>query len=127
MSNLNSVHIQGNLTKDPEVFGSDKKVTRFTVAVNNGFGDHKTTAFVNCVAFGKTGELIAEHFQKGKAIIVKGSLHTNRWETQEGEKRSSLEVQVDMRDGFFFQSGGGNRDSEGASEQEAQTTGEKLF
>lgn len=114
MSNLNVVVLQGNLTADPEIVGKEQNVARFTVAVNNGFGDNKETAFVDCVAFGKQVETIKEHFKKGKQILVKGTIRQNRWETKEGEKRSKLEVTLDNFGGFSFVGGGGGQKGEAA-------------
>jgi single-strand DNA-binding protein len=129
MSNLNVVVLQGNLTADPEIVGKDQHVARFTVAVNNGFGENKETAFVDCVAFGKQVETIKEFFKKGKQIIVKGSLRQNRWEDKEsGQKRSKIEVTLDNFGGFSFV-GGGGRQKEGAEAPatEAATGEGKLF
>jgi single-strand DNA-binding protein len=109
MSNLNVIVLQGNLTADPEIVGQEQNVARFTVAVNNGFGEKKETAFIDCVAFGKQVEVIKEHFAKGKQVIVKGSIRQNRWEAEDGTKRSKLEVILDNFGGFSFVS-----DSRGA-------------
>jgi len=124
--NLNVVILQGNLTADPEIVGQEKNVARFTVAVNNGFGENKETAFVDCVAFGKQVETIKAHLTKGKQIIVKGSIRQNRWETKEGEKRSKLEVILDNFSGFSFVSGGQKSDAPPV-EVEAATSEGKLF
>ena len=107
MSNLNVVVLQGNLTADPEIVGKEQNVARFTIAVNNGFGDNKETAFVDCVAFGKQVETIKEYFTKGKQVLIRGGIRQNRWETKEGEKRSKLEVTLDNFGGFSFVGGGG--------------------
>ena len=106
MSNLNVVVIQGNLTADPDIVGKESNVARFTIAVNNGFGENKETAFVDCVAFGKQVEAIKEYFAKGKQVLIRGSLRQNRWENDKGEKRSKLEVVLDNFAGFSFVSGG---------------------
>jgi len=127
MSNLNTTILQGNLTADPEVFGTDKKVTKFTIAVNNGYGEYKSTTFVTCVSFGKTGELIATHFEKGKPVIVQGELRTSKWESKEGEKRSSLELHINQMNGWFFQNGsprGGGDEAQTAATSESS---EELF
>lgn len=120
MSNFNFVGLQGNLTKDAEIVGKDKNVARFTIAVNNGFGENKETAFVDCVAFGKQVETIKEYFTKGKQIIVRGSLRQNRWETDSGEKRSKLEVTLDNFGGFSFVNGGGGGGQKAESEPAAE-------
>lgn len=133
MSNLNSVQLQGNLVDDPRIMGSDNKVARFTIAVNSGFGDNATTAFVDCVAFGKQVETIEKHFSKGKQIIVRGSITQNKWEDDEGNKRSKLEVRLESYSGFFFTSGGGGNNGTvaegvGANVSSSESGGDgKLF
>jgi single-strand DNA-binding protein len=123
MSNLNVVVLQGNLVADPEIVGKEQNVARFTIAVNNGFGDNKETAFVDCVAFGKQVETIKEYFAKGKQVLIRGGIRQNRWETKEGEKRSKLEVVLDNFAGFSFVGGGKPSDKEGAPATAEATAG----
>lgn len=129
MSNLNVVVLQGNLVSDPEIVGKEQNVARFTIAVNNGFGENKEAAFVDCVAFGKQVETIKEFFKKGKQVLIKGSIRQNRWENKEGEKRSKLEVALDNFGGFsFVGGGGGQKESTEAPVEANASTGEgKLF
>lgn len=132
MSNLNVVVLQGNLTADPELVGSEKNVAKFTIAVNSGFGENKETAFIDCVAFGKQVEAIKNHFAKGKQIIVRGAIRQNRWEDKDsGQKRSKLEVVLENFNGFNFTGsggGGGGQKSEGEAAPVEAATGEpKLF
>lgn len=126
MSNLNVVALQGNLVDDPKIMGEENNVARFTIAINNGFGDKETTTFVDCVAFGKQVTTIAAHFKKGKQIIVNGQLTQNRWEDKKtGEKRSKLEVRLNTFDGFSFVSGGNGRAEESGQEEKMTKAGSK--
>lgn len=119
MSNLNRISIQGNLVDDPELVGKEQNVARFTVACNIGFGDNEDTAFIPCVAFGKQAGVIAKHFQKGRQIIVNGSLVQNRWEDKEtGGKRSRLEIRLATFEGFHFV--GGQRPTEASEDAPAR-------
>ena len=102
MSNLNQWIGQGNLTDDPRVMGDEDNVVRFTVAVNNGFGEYKTTTFVDCVGFGKQAAIIGKNFHKGKQILVRGQLIPNQWEDSDGNKRTKLECRIENVNGFFF-------------------------
>lgn len=129
MSNLNQVTLQGNLVKDPEIVGAEQNVARFTIAVNNGYGEHKSTAFVDCVAFGKQVETIKKFFVKGKQIIIRGSLTQNKWEDKDGNPRSKLEIRLENFEGFFFSGsngGGGQSASEEPATASASNDG-KLF
>ena len=105
MSNLNQFTGQGNLTDDPKVYNADdddRRVVRFTVAINNGFGDRKSTTFMNCVGFGKQAGVIASHLTKGKQVIVRGMIVPNVYEPEEGTKRITLELELERVNGFFF-------------------------
>lgn len=100
--NLNQLALGGNLTRDPEMrmSPSGKPVTKFTIACNHS---KEEVSYFDCVAFGKMAELINDHFQKGKPIIVVGLLRQNRWEDREsGQSRSKVEVWVN---GFHFVGG----------------------
>lgn len=121
MSNLNICAFQGNLVAAPEIVGKESNVARFTVAVNNGFGDNRTTSFIPCVAFGKQVETISKHFEKGKQVIVRGSLIQNNWTDKgSGANRSRLELRLDGFNGFSFVSGGnGGAASEATTEASA--------
>ena len=96
---MNTVQILGNLTRDPEVrfTKSGKAVATFTVAATNTYVDSATnetkeqTAFINCVAWGKQGELL-QQYRKGNRLFVEGRLQTRSYETQDGQKRYVTEV-----------------------------------
>ena len=95
---MNTVQILGNLTKDVEVryTKSGKAVATFTVAASNTYIDSngetkEQTAFINCVAWGKQGELL-QQYRKGDRLFVEGRLQTRSYETQDGQKRYVTEV-----------------------------------
>ena len=95
---MNTVQILGNLTKDVEVryTKSGKAVATFTVAASNTYIDSngetkEQTAFINCVAWGKQGELL-QQYRKGNRLFVEGRLQTRSYETQDGQKRYVTEV-----------------------------------
>lgn len=93
---MNVVILTGRLTRDPELkFGqSGKAYSRFSLAVDRMFSKDGDVDFINCVAFGKTAELIGEYLRKGKKAGVTGKLQMNRYEVN-GEKRISYDVIVD--------------------------------
>ncbi len=104
---MNKVVLVGRLTKDPELrfaAGSGAAVCRFTVAVNRQFKKDETD-FINCVAFGKTAETIAQYLTKGREIAVSGSIRTGSYDAQDGTKRYTTDVAVDSFD--FIGSGNG--------------------
>ena len=96
---LNEIILQGRLTDHPELktTNTGKSVTSFSLAVERDFstdGD-KVTDFINIVTWNKTAEFVAKHFTKGKQMIVKGSLQTRKYQTQNGENRTVTEVVAD--------------------------------
>ena len=93
---LNKCILMGRLTKDPELrhTNSGKAVTTFTVAIDNGYGDNKTTDFINCVAWEKTAEFIKNWFTKGRMIVLVGRIASRTWESEDGRKNYVTEVVV---------------------------------
>ncbi|MGL6064193.1 MAG: single-stranded DNA-binding protein [Fusobacteriaceae bacterium] len=93
---MNLVVLIGRLTRDPELkFGqSGKAYSKFALAVDNPFKKGEAD-FINCVAFGKTAELIGEYLRKGKKVAINGRLQMNRYEIN-GEKRTSYDVLVEQ-------------------------------
>lgn len=81
---MNNVILIGNLTKDPEVKyttgDNPTAICRFTLAVNEGFGDNKKTSYVPIVVFGKTGESCETHLRKGSKVCVNGRIQTGSYE-----------------------------------------------
>ena len=105
--------IVGNMTRDPELRStpSGAQVCSFTVAVNrnykDGSGDNKEqVSFLDCSAWGRSGEIIAQYAKKGSGILVSGRIEQRSWEDKEGQKRSRVEIVVE--DFNFI--GGGNGD-----------------
>ena len=104
---MNKVILIGRLTKDPELkfaAGSGTAVTRFSLAVTRPFKKDETD-FINCIAFGKTGETIAQYLTKGRQLAVTGSIRTGSYDAKDGTKRYTTDVVVDS---FEFIGSGNN-------------------
>ncbi|MGG1071298.1 single-stranded DNA-binding protein [Priestia megaterium] len=73
--------IVGRLTRDPEstTYG-ENTVCRFSVAVDDGFGEKKQTDFFNCSAWGKQGENVQKFTQKGAVVLVEGKMKSSKKE-----------------------------------------------
>lgn len=97
---MNNHTIHGRLVRDPELTprknsdSSDR--VNFTVAVDRRFGDE--TDFFDCVAFGRTAEVIDKYFSKGKEIIVSGDGQLHSYEGKDGIKRKSYSIFVQSFD-----------------------------
>lgn len=102
MNGLNSVAISGNLTRDAELrqTASGVSVLSFSVAVNESRKNQRTDEwedypnYIDCTMFGRRAEGVGKHLGKGVYVSLTGKLHQNRWQTQEGQNRSKLEVNV---------------------------------
>jgi single-strand DNA-binding protein len=101
MADLNKVIFIGRLTRDPETteVGAESTVTKFGLAINNGFGDKREVAFVDVTAWNQPGKFTQTHFKKGNVILIEGRLSMDQWETDKGEKRSRLYITAE-RVGF---------------------------
>jgi len=70
-------------------------ICNFTVAVDYGFGDNKGTNWIRCSLFGKRAEgKLPQYLVKGAQIAVSGDLRVREYEDKEGNKRTSVEVNV---------------------------------
>lgn len=93
-ANWNTVEIAGRLTKDPDVRTSvDARVTRFTLACKRRAVDEAD--FINCVAFGKTGETAEKYLCKGKGIVLRGRIQTGSYTNKGGVKVYTTDVVCD--------------------------------
>ena len=99
----NSVTVVGNVTRDPEIRytqGGAAKAS-FSVAVGRRWQNRQTneweeqTSFFNIVCWREMAENVAESIAKGMRVVVTGRLEQRSWETDNGEKRSVVEVVAD--------------------------------
>ncbi len=101
---MNKVILMGRLTRDPEVRYSQGEnplaIARYTLAVdrrqarNNG-GDDQSADFINCVAFGRTGEFAERYLRKGTKIAVTGRIQTGSYTNKDGVRVYTTEVVVE--------------------------------
>ena len=99
----NFVTLIGNITRDPELrFTSTGQATAtFGLAVNRRWQNRQSqeweeaTSFFNVVCWRDLADNVAESLTKGSRVIVTGRLEQRSWETENGEKRSVVEVVAD--------------------------------
>ena len=98
-----TVTIVGNLTRDPEIrytAGGAAKAS-FGVAVSRRWQNRQTqeweeqTSFFNVVCWREMAENVSESIGKGSRVVVTGRLEQRSWETENGEKRSVVEIVAD--------------------------------
>ena len=134
----NSITIVGNVTRDPELrfTASGQARASFGVAVNRRWQNRQTNeweesvSYFNVNCWRELAENVAESVHKGTRVVVSGRLEQRSWETNDGEKRSVIEIEADeigpslryataqvtrneRRDGGFEGGGGGRGDGGG--------------
>ena len=103
MSNGNHVTVIGNVTRDPELrfTPTGACLCTFGVAVNRRWQNRQTNeweeavSFFDVICWKELAENIAESITKGTRVIVTGRLDQRTWDTQDGEKRSKVEIVAD--------------------------------
>ncbi len=118
MSHL-TIHGLCRLSRDPELIEtkSGTVLVKFGIVTNEWYNDTETTAWNECLAFGKTGENILKYFSKGSLIFIDGVLTQDRWE-KDGKKHSEHVIKV-LR--FEFT---GERRDDSPAKQEAPPLGD---
>jgi len=99
----NTITVVGNLTRDPEIryTATGQANARLGVAVSRRWMNRQTndweerTSFFNVVAWADMAENISDTLSKGMRVIVSGRLEQRSWETEQGEKRSVVEIIAD--------------------------------
>jgi single-strand DNA-binding protein len=103
MANGNTVELVGNITRDPELrfTPSGAAVANFGLAVNRRWRNQQTNeweeqvSFFDIVCWRELAENVSESLTKGTRIMVSGRLDQRSWETENGDKRSKVEVVAD--------------------------------
>lgn len=96
---LNKVMIIGRLGRDPEMryTPSGRPITTFSVATsrkwNTSEGEKRSeTEWFNVVAWGSLAEICNQYLTKGQQVYIEGRLQTRKWEDDNGNKRSNIEI-----------------------------------
>lgn len=132
MNSLNSILIEGNLTRDPVVSETPKgtKVCNFSVASNRFYRHNeemqKEVSFFDVETWSKLADKCADQLEKGRGVRVVGRLRQDRWTDREGQNRSRVKIvaeHVDIRTQFKRDDDEASSDAE--SEAEAVETMEQ--
>lgn len=100
---INRVIVSGNLTREPEVrtTASGNPVMGFGIAVDDRRKNSQTGEwedypnFIDCTMFGARAQSVSRFLSKGSKVAIEGKLRWSQWETNEGQKRSKIEIIVD--------------------------------
>jgi single-strand DNA-binding protein len=96
MDNLNSILIEGNLVRDPEVkiISTKTALCQFSIAVNKSFKKNdewqKEVSYFDITTWAKLAERCGEQLKKGRGVRVCGRLKQDRWMDQEGKQHSKV-------------------------------------
>ena len=104
---MNKVILMGRLTRDPEVRYSQGEnamaVARYTLAVDrrqsrNNQNGEATADFIQCVAFGRSGEFAERYFRKGMKVLVTGRIQTGSYTNRDGQKVYTTDVVIEEQE-----------------------------
>lgn len=89
---------------------SGEKVLGFRVANDVGFGERKTTQWVDCSIWGRRAESLAPHLTKGKQVVISGEVTLREFDKRDGSRGAGLSVRVAEIDftGGAREEGGGS-------------------
>ena len=99
---MNSVIINGRITKDPEVHytnNTNSAYIQFSIAVRKDFKNKDgqyDTIFVDCAAFSSTAQYIGNYVHKGDMLLVKGRLGIQAYQDKEGKTRTYTNIEVEQ-------------------------------
>ncbi|MGA2124194.1 MAG: single-stranded DNA-binding protein [Acidimicrobiales bacterium] len=99
----NTITVAGNITRDPELkfLNSGQAAVRLSIAVNRRWQNRQTqeweerVSYFEVAGYGALAENAANSLTKGTRVIVSGRLEQRSWETENGEKRSIVEINAD--------------------------------
>jgi single-strand DNA-binding protein len=130
-TNINTVVITGNLTRDPELRSTPggTAVCKLRVAVNSRRKDGQTGEWIDkpnyfdVTVWGAQGENCATYLSKGRPVAVEGRLDWREWEAQDGGKRQAVEIIANSVQFLGSRDGGGNGNGfQGQSDVPADTS-----
>ncbi len=129
MNNLNSILIEGNLVRDPELSYTPKgtAVCKFSVACNRAFKQddelQKEVSYFDVSTWTRLAEVCGEYLKKGRGVRVVGRLKQDRWADADGKPHSRVLIvaeHVEFKPQLKKQDGDGGKDEEEKTEEEAQ-------
>ena len=115
MANFNRVILLGNLTRDIEVrsLPSGMSVADIGLAVNDRYKNQsgewvEHANFIDCTAFGRSAEVMAQYLSKGRPVMIEGKLRYETWQDkQSGQNRNKIKVIIDNFQFVDSREGGG--------------------
>lgn len=103
MADLNSINlvilvgrVAGDINYDTGKGKNKVNLCRFSLATNEAFeGTKNKVQYHNLVAFSSKADLCHKYCRKGMLLAIKGKLRTNKWQDEQGNKRSTTQIGID--------------------------------
>ena len=110
---INVCTFSGRLGRDSEVkyTPSGTAILEFSLAVDTGFGDKKTSFWLKCSMFGDRGQKLSQYLLKGQQVIVSGEFSPREYQSGDGTTKVSLELRVNAVELVGSKQDGGQRDA----------------
>lgn len=128
MNNLNSIILEGNLTRDPSMDKTPKGtlVCNFVIATNRFYkteeGRQSEVGYFDVEVWSRLAETCSEYLSKGRGVRVVGRLKQDRWTNSEGEPRSRIRIVGEHVEflGSYRRSGAGESERQGKENKVAE-------
>jgi len=123
MGGLNIAIVMGRLGRDPELryTAGGTSVCKFSVAVDSVYKGEKQTDWFNIVCFGKTADNCGQYLQKGREVLIDGSIKIRSYEDKDGNKKYITEI---LANRVQFLGSNGSKRSESKPEESKADQGE---
>lgn len=97
---MNLLYLNGNLTRDPEVgyTANGTNYAKLGIAVNRNYTNsdgERETDFFNFTLWRERAELAGKYLRKGSKVGIRGGIVTRRYEDDEGNTRTVIDIKVD--------------------------------
>jgi len=91
---MNTVHLIGRLTKDPELKHTQNQTAycKFSIANNRMAGDKEEVNFFDVTTWTKIAENCSKYLKKGSQVAITGRLEQQRWQDKDGNNRNKIEI-----------------------------------
>jgi single-strand DNA-binding protein len=124
---INVCTFSGRLGRDSEVkyIPSGTAVLEFSLAVDTGLGDKKSSFWLKCAMFGDRGQKLSQYLLKGQQVIVSGELSPREYQAGDGTTKVSLELRVNAVELVGGKQDGGQREAPAAPRTMAEADKKK--
>ncbi len=124
MNNLNTIIVEGNLVRDPEIkiIPSGAVCCSFAIANNRTYLQEEKrkeeVSYIDIETWAKLGERCGKNLDKGRAVRVVGRLKQDRWKDKDGLGRSKMKIVAEHVEFSMAKKGTQTKESSQAGEEE---------